>query len=303
MLTNRIQNELLEQVNVMILEHKAQIESSLNCIPLFGAVGGSISLNLANLGSDIDFYLVTKDKPDEILKSIMFDGNEKKEIDFMCVSLNELEEACEKYIQEEHRYPTRFFRNQKDMIEIVASGDLYRPTFKREMIMRMFMADNILEFEKESVRKYYEILKKGLKLIDIWDSQFNRAYGNYHEQIKGRENVLIRKYLYTIHEIVTCHLLMAENETVVMNFKQMLEPPYYEYVSEIAELCDALWDKNSKMSLLKNKAYMTANKKLNNWIENKLEELLQEMKLRETYLKNNYLPFGKSIILHNNLQH
>ena len=68
---------------------------------------------------------------------------------------------------------------------IKKTKDVERADFKREMAMRIYLADQRLEFEHGSLKENYEKLKPGLRVLDIWDSHFNRAYGNYTEDRKS----------------------------------------------------------------------------------------------------------------------
>lgn len=219
-------NDMLETVHREIRKNIDQISTSIGAVPLFGAVGGSVSLNLANESSDIDFYLITSETSEKtsevIIKHVYCPGIK---LDFMCVPIDQLERACADYQKVSRFYPTRFYRNESETERIRKTRDVDRPDFKREMTARIFMADKIFEFVPGSVQKYYERLKKGLLLIDIWDSHFSRAYGNFYEKIVGNDNVLLRKYLYTISELTICYLLLTRKEKPAMNFERMFTPP------------------------------------------------------------------------------
>lgn len=293
---HQIKNEKLGNVSNVIWKNRDSmaIGNRGGFVPLFGAVGGSISLNLANEGSDIDFYLITEEQEGkDVIRTVHL---ENMEIDFMCVPMDELVEECEKYAIQNHRYPTRFYRNESEMNNIIHQKDIERPDFKREMIMRIFLADEILEFKQDAMAECYKRLKKGLLLIDIWDYHFNRAYGNYHEHVEGRENVLLRKYLYIISQIVTCYMLLNDKK-IWMNYRQMLIDAMDIYMdNEIFEICNDLWMENSRVFIGKNKVYMTANLKLNEWIEGSLVKLLRDMKNKEKFLRSQYLTVDSSKI-------
>ena len=240
-------NEQLKKAYNKILQYQNDIKTKFQCVPLIGAIGGSISLNLANEASDIDFYLITKNQSYRDILNTMY--CESGKIDFMCVELQTLIEECEMHSIQAHKYPTRFYRNQAITNSIMQKRDTDRPGFKREMIMRIFLADEIFEFEPRAAKKVYQHLQQGLTLIDAWDYHYNRAYGNYYEYIHGKKQVLLRKYLYTISQITIGYMLL-HNETVVMNYCEMLEnfPALYEDTN-IIEICNQLWYLNKSADL------------------------------------------------------
>lgn len=221
-------NCLLEKVHGVIQKNKAKILEELEDKPLFGAVGGSVALNLANRSSDVDCYIVTQSNTfSKIPKGVIttsIDCSDMK-LDFMCLTIEELVKECIEYDKVEHNYPTRFFRKECEMDIIKKTKDVERADFKREMAMRIYLADQRLEFEHGSLKENYEKLKPGLRVLDIWDAHFNRAYGNYTEKIKNQKVVLLRKYLYTISEITICYLLLLRKEKPIMNYEHMFAPP------------------------------------------------------------------------------
>lgn len=285
----KMENAILGKIRFKILENKKLLAKEIKCKPLIGAVGGSISLNLANESSDVDVYLITAQQDGEnILHSVYLEG---EKVDFMCVTLEDLKKECAEYAKQEHKYPTRFYRNQIEKDLIVQKKDVERPNFKREMVMRIFIADEIIEFEEGIAQQIYEELKNGLSLIDIWDYHFNRAYGNYYEKIKDYDKVSLRKYLYIVSQISICHMLLKSNK-IVMDYRKMFESPYCIYNdNEIIEICVKLWEQNSKVCVNKKEDCIVPNFRLNQWIENNLEELLQGMKDKELFLRNQFLPY------------
>lgn len=284
-------NERLETALEKIRRNKDLIEAAVDGVPLFGAIGSSTALNLANESSDVDFYLIIRSglnyDPEIKIKRLYLSG---MEFDFVCAPLNELVRECENYHAVNHRYPTRFYRNKQEEDKIRLTEDTERPDYKREMIMRIYMSGKILEFEPDSAKKNFKNLKKGCRMIDIWDSYFNRAYGNYFERIKDKDKVMLRKYLYTVSEITLCRLILERNEKPIMDFREMFSKPYCPYTdNEIIDTCNKLWKKNKSADAHKEKEYIPAIKNLNKWIEDQLEELLCELAKREDYLRSTYL--------------
>ena len=287
-----IENQMLKNLDDQIWEKSEYMAEVLGCKPLFGAVGGSISLNLANQSSDIDFYLVTETQTD-MLQTLHY--NDTK-VDFICVELEDLQKECKKFTEKQYQYPTRFYRNESETASIMSVDDVERPDFKREMIMRIFLAEEILEFERGSVVIAYRKLRDALKLIDIWNYHFNRAYGNYHEKIKGKEKVLLRKYLYIISQISICHMIL-NGEEVIMDCKQVIERVGCICNNqEISCLCYGLWEENNQEIKRKNECYIYANPILDEWIEQNLDMLLYKMREKEKLLRENTYGFVPSKI-------
>lgn len=284
-------NELLDKVVNIIENNTSGIAAQIGELPLFGAVGGSISLNLANSKSDIDMYAVMQNSyriNTEV--SVCQVRLQDIELDIMCVPIDELQRECINYDSVEHIYPTRFHRKAGETEKIKGLKDIERPDFKREMVMRIFQSVPIIEFGQGTVQGGYGLLKQGLKLIDIWDMHFSRAYGNFHENIKDREKVLLRKYLYTISEITICNQLMLENKRPIMDFEQMFTPTYCIYKDiYLINVCKKLWEQNRQCDADKSKKYVLLDNKLNNWIEMQLKELIIRMEKKENWLRNTYL--------------
>lgn len=291
---SRMKNETLDRCMSMIQENAGRIEEELECRLLFGAVSGSISLNLSNASSDVDCCLVVDGR------SKGFSGIRIKRIDRAGMGLDcfyaplrEIEAECITYGAVGRKYPTRFYRSQEETDEIVNRKDHERPGFLKEMVMRIYLADKRMELQKGSVENAYGNLKEGLRLIDIWDAYFSRAYGNYWERIREQEQVSVRKYLYTISEIMVCRAVL-KGMRPVMDFEYLVGGGGAGIEQPVLELCRALWEKNRCSSIAKEKSYTLTIPYLNIWIENQLEELVDRMRKKEDFLKEAYLPLDKS---------
>ncbi len=287
-----LDNESLDRTNHFIKQNIADIANVIGVTPLFGAATGSISLHLANdATSDMDMFLVTKENPEKLWNVIK--KSEGVKLDVWSISIDELMQVCDSYAAKKHNYPTILSRTKEETEKIKLVKHFHeRPDFKREMTMRIFMPDALLEFYQGSVAESYEKLHNGLKLIDIWDAHYNRIYGNYHEKIKEDERIAIRKYLYTISEISICKQLTMKIRPN-MNFTHIFDCTYYEYGgARIREMCRELWQRNKTGALAKENMYTDAKPDLNDWIGEMLVELLEEMKQNYDYLSNHYLTLG-----------
>ena len=261
-------------------------EDRLNAIALFGAVGGSWSFNLANESSDIDFCLVVewKNKKGEMIQTEIIEG---ELIDFVCVSLSDIMDVWEEYHNHIHNYPTRFYRSKEEMEKMIQQKDSERIDFLREILIKIFLTEKVIEFQKGILEANQDNIQKNLCLIDVWDYEFNRAYGNYYEKIYNKEKVPVRKYLYTIHQMVTCYELMRGGK-LVMDFEQILDSGS-NYDSWLKDICLKLFNRNKLCGVDKAENYVQADIRLNDWIKKGLEEILGEMQQKEKYLRNHYI--------------
>lgn len=256
---------------------------------LFGAVGGSVSLGLNNRTSDTDYYIVTDQigQNDVELMELRIEG---KDIDFMCVNIETIINKINEYNDCQHFYPTYFYRKKNMESKILTVKDYNRPDFPREVIMRIFLADEILEFTEGSIQKYYEKIKDGLLKIDIWDYHFTRAYGNYQNYIKDKDEVLVRKYLYTIHQLFTCDWIINCKGKPPMDFHKLL---FTQKDSWIIEKAGELQRINQNATNQKEKQKIACDKDLNLYIQKQLEETLNEMKISEKCLREKRLEIEK----------
>lgn len=223
------------------------------------------------------------------------------EIDIVYAQIDEVIAECAEYAAAEHRYPTRYHRGKKEMEGIVqCHKEIERPGFLREMVMRVYLADQMIDFEKDAAFRNYEKLKNGLRLIDIWDDYFSHAVGNYEEKIRDRNMVLRRKYLYCISQIMLCHSILKETRKPVMNFSEYFYKgggmllPYIEH--EIRDVICQLWEQNRELGRKKEEDYVCADLQLNKWIESNLNRLADGMLEQERRLKDVYLPFDRQKI-------
>lgn len=280
---NRCENEALKRIDAIILENGKTIADRLGCKLLFGAVGGSYSLNLASRCSDIDCYLIVDGRlQNEMVQTVDLNGTQ---IDFICVNLAEILQECRKFKVEQRQYPTRFYRSREENTLYQKLKEIERPGFKREMPIRIFLAEEILEFEKGSVDAVYSKVSDCLRLVDICDYFFNRAYGNYYESIETEEKVLLRKYLYTISQISICYMILDHAE-MIMDYKRMIgNLPYICNDRELRQLCNKLWTKNNSEVTKKSKSYVNSEAILNKWIVENLDKILRRIESEEVILK------------------
>lgn len=203
---------------------KKKLESLCGGKVLFGAVGGSFSLGLQSEDSDFDVYIMVKNARFQGVKQIhnIFNIN-GVEIpgDYMCVDYSCALEELRDYVLCEKKYPTKLNYTDEEKERYIGKKDVERPDFSRSLFYRIFLADEIVG--REAAKEFLREHGMYLKTRDIVDYQFSRLYGNYTEKIKGRETVLARKYLYCMHQILTCKELMAANRKPPMDFLDLVQ--------------------------------------------------------------------------------
>lgn len=214
----------MEHLSDSIEKQRDKLESLCGGKVLFGAVGGSFSLGLQSGDSDFDVYIMVKNACFQGVKQIhnIFNIN-GVEIsgDYMCVDYSCALEELRDYVLCEKQYPTKLNYTDEEKERYIGKKDIERPDFSRSLFYRIFLADEIVG--KEEAKGFLREHSKYLKTKDIVDYQFSRLYGNYIEKIEGREAVLARKYLYCMHEVLTCKELMTTNRKPPMNFLDLVQ--------------------------------------------------------------------------------
>ncbi|MEE0686830.1 MAG: nucleotidyltransferase domain-containing protein [Lachnospiraceae bacterium] len=285
-------NDNLKRTYEIVNQVVPLLEKEINRNCLFGAVVGSTASGLANTGSDIDFVMVTEG--DAFNKVITKDYVvEDKEIGFMILALDDLLDACEKYLSVEHKYPICMYRTKEEEEIMAKLKPQERSDYIREMaIVLFFQSPKVIEYKQGILDAYKDKLVKGVRFIDIWNYQFVRIYGNFNNEIKEKKEVLIRKYLYTVYEIMLGEYLL-KNE----NMKRLPTVNFYEWVNNIYD-----WSEDERVKNIVNKLYnmhkqqnldkkykVLAEPLLNEWIKKSIETQLAIIPAKEDILKNTYL--------------
>lgn len=215
---------MIKHLSKSIEMKREKLESLCGGKVLFGAVGGSFSLGLQSGDSDLDVYIMVKNACFRGVKQIhdIFNINGMEiPCDYMCVDYFRALEELRDYALCEKKYPTKLNYTEEEKERYIGKKDIERPDFLRSLFYRVFLADEIVG--REAAKDFLREHAAYLKTRDIVDYQFSRLYGNYTEKIEGREAVLVRKYLYCMHEILTCKELMATNRKPPMNFLDLVQ--------------------------------------------------------------------------------
>lgn len=215
---------MIKHLSKFMEMQKEKLESLCGGKVLFGAIGGSYSLGLQSMDSDVDVYVMIADADFQGVKHIYdvfeIDGKEISG-DYMCVDYSRALEELKSYVLTEKEYPTKLHYTDEEKKRYIGKKDIERPDFTRSLFYRIFLADEIIG--KEEAKRFLMEHSKYLKTKDIVDYQFSRLYGNYIERIEGREVVSARKYLYCMHEVLACKELMTTNRKPPMNFLDLVQ--------------------------------------------------------------------------------
>jgi len=256
-------------INEQVIKNNIEnIIYKLDCTPLVCAIGGSNSFGLANKTSDVDIYAIVDgiNRDEKVfVESICVGG---LQADFICVDFSFCKNKCDENIEKNHVYPSCMHRGQYEKRIISLQKDIQREEFPREVIGRIFASDVIVETRRGEAERCYHDLCNGLRIADIWESYYNRAYGNYYEHICCRESVLLRKYLYTISELLICRYLM-DYEDIVLDFTQLINT----YVSKKTRVYDCVMDlfERNKEAQYKSKELVCRNKTIDEWIDKRIQ--------------------------------
>lgn len=269
-----------EYITQSIFASLEKIEETLGYQVMFGAVGGSYSLGLQNSSSDIDCYFIlntdnslgfVKKKIDCLIQC------KRAAVDAMCVSYGELLREIEEFGKVPRRYPTILYRTEESE-ENVGKKDIERSDFKRSMLFRVLLSDQIIH--AAVAKQKSEELADGIRIRDIIDYQFTRAYGNYREAICQKQFIPVRKYLYTVHEICTSKALMNSHQKPAMDFMHLIDGTVFSKV--VSEKIADIYGKNKYASEDKGKVLVPQCVELNQFIVDSIDEI-------RCYLQTNVL--------------
>lgn len=261
--------ELCNYVNCQEREIEEQCGGKI----LFGAVGGSYSLGLQNRTSDVDVYLMLENLDFQGVKTVhhTFRVNESAVSgDFLCIDYHQALEELRNYLFKEKKYPTKFYYTDEEKKNYLEKKDMERPDFMRGMFYRIFLADELIG-QKEA-KKFLAEYGRKLKVKDIVDYQFSRVYGNYKEKIEGKRRVEIRKYLYCIHEVLTCKSLMESAKKPPMLFMDLLEKSKLDV--GLNKILLDLYEWNLRAEVGKEHLCVTADDDLNRFICEQISEII-----------------------------
>lgn len=190
------------------------------------SLGGSRAIGLENQMSDYDFYMVYEG-------SSLYDKKkmtvwiETLPLDIRCCSCQTIKAHNVNYHPEFIQYPSILYRTQKQMNENKINKNIDREDFYRGLVYQTLLNDMVwTQHPKEA---YFDCMDHILDIRAVADYYFTRAWGNYIYCIKDHTQISIRKYLYTIYEILYCQWLLTKKIYPPFNF--------LELISSISEVC------------------------------------------------------------------
>lgn len=253
----------LKQCNIEVEKKIDKIENIMEGRVLFGAIGGSYALGLQNNSSDIDVFVM--------LDNVNFSGFRKEHFEIEengikidCTGVNYRQALVDinRYVLLPKEYPTKLHYSEKEIQENVGKRDYERPDFVRSLLYRIGLSDEILM--KERMQREYENYGKLMKIIDIIDYHFSCLLGNYMECIFEKNNVNIRKYLYCVHQILTCRWLMNYKDRPSMDFERLLKRSLID--EEVKNVVDQIYVINKMTMGKKEKVEIEKENILNQFI-------------------------------------
>ena len=250
----------LTEINkaIKLLEKNYNINISL------ASVGGSTIIGLNNLSSsDFDIYALAKDlRKDEItFKS--------PNIDIFCFAERYVIENMHSWELINHKYPTILYRNLNQVTN--EYDDSARSLIIKIMMSDLILRDNYLFTDPKEVAD-------GLKIINVIDYFYSRAYGSYKKFISC-DIIPVRKYLYTLYNVYAIKWILQQKSKPIDFFRLL---SFYRADSNVCKKVISLYcmniNSNSKDDLVINK-----DDEINNYIRENLTELQYEI---STYSEN-----------------
>lgn len=263
-----------EQAVLKLKDHKG-----LNV--LFGNQDGSRSRGLSNRSSDIDMHVFGKTDNPKIAYELMWeegeDGGQTIVYDIAPHCAEFTLQEVEAYGSVARRYPTVFYRTQEEenkyLPENIHWNIRYREDGEIFEFIQFLIADTI--FLNESAQINMERFYQLVKTVDMLDLQYVRAYGNFQHYIKGKEEVLVRKYLYTCYELFFCEWMIQKGTRPPMVFQELMEGVTLK--NDVMQSIYRLLKQNEQNGGHKTKLTCAADKKLNQYLAQMLQQLRQKI--------------------------
>lgn len=279
----------LEQIFDAMDKPIAYLNEKFQINAICGQIAGGRAMGLSGRKSDSDFDIFYRQKsginppPLKCIENVMICDKEV-EVEFNFINLEKLEIAAKSMLEKETKgYPTNFYRNEAD--ENKYSPENILPRWEREEYLftkfhTFVMGDNYW-FGKEMLGFDMSNYYKMEKVIDALDYYFIRAYGNYSNYISTGSELLVRRYLNCIWQVLSCEWILQRGTRPAMNIniliEQMIDSP------EIKDIIGEYYDLNCNADVDKKDLFCESNQELNAYIYN----LLSEQKNRiEKYNRN-----------------
>lgn len=241
------------------------LEKEKSFKPLFGNLDGSISRGMSNDTSDVDMHIFGETDNLEITFELeygeAFIKNRKVTYDIALHAYEVTLKALDDYNSRAKKYPTVFFRTEEEKntysFQKIHWNVRYRPDGEIFELLQFLIADSIFIRNKDEVKIGLNQMYEAYRTIDMLDLQFVRAYGNYNNLMKNdQEEILLRKYLYTLYEIFFCNWILEKQTRPPLDFRELLkeqkvDPAVFENILQVFELNHTATEHKSKQMCTK----------------------------------------------------
>ncbi len=280
----------------------SELEKDVCIESLFGRVAGSVTQGLNSKASDNDFLVFVTKK--DGYTGLSYDDSEMqsrgvkeerqdpyeghiyytRELD-QCQIEYEMgyivfEEALKRI--NDHKnvlktgYPSCFYRSKE---EKERCNNLHPQLRKRDeypdMMILLLLMDDYMWVKSGDVDPEIVSLYKTEKIIDILDTYYVRAYGNYEHFIKDKESVPVRKYLYTMDHLTKMKWLIEKGTKSPVNFIKTMNG--ITIPQDVKESVEKYLLMNKDSEVYKTKYYERSDEHLNTYIGDSLEQIRSDM--------------------------
>ena len=263
-----------------------KVEEEFHIKAMFGRIAGSKTQGLSSKASDNDFLIFCKKQegfsqekhygvvyyPAELLGEMV-----EFEIGWILVD-NAVQDVMERYNKNYINYPTNFYRTPEEEKEYLPENMPKLMIDRKEYAFVMFhlliLGDTIWASEELSEFDFNQLYRME-KTIDVLDTYFVRAYGNYRHFFNNKDVVLARKYLYTFSQLFAMEWLLKYRTKPPVNFKELEEEMLGDL--EVKKILDTYYELNKNTELHKTKYQEKSSEILNKYIGESLEKIKGEM--------------------------
>lgn len=279
----------LEQIFESMADPIANLNQRFQINALCGQIAGGRAMGLSGLRSDNDFdifYKQTSGLTPPGLKYVeeIIINNKPVEVEFNLINLTNLEKAAKNtFLQKHNGYPTNFYRTTEEM-EKFLPGNLLPRWEREEYFFTKFhtfiMGDNYwygIAMSEHDMNTYYKMEKT----IDALDYYFIRAYGNYKNYIATSSELLVRRYLNCIWQILSCEWILTYKTRPAMNINHLIEQIID--CKDIKKIVGKYYHLNCNSNMDKKELFCNSNKDLNEYI---YKLLCRQKEKIENYNKN-----------------
>jgi len=209
---------------------------------------------------------------------VTLNDGERVPFDLDLVFRDEIEKKNAVYKDEIKKYPTVYHRTAEEQERMNRAYPTLRAREDYSLWMQqlLFLNDTVWVKDEEGYCQYLEALKDRF-VIDFLDGFFCRILGNWNNCINNKEEVLVRKYLYTVFHIEMSCWILKKNTKPPMNFLELIST-----VEIDKSVCDEIlkyYYLNSNATIYKTKYFEPKSDILNEYIIQMIEYLCQNIRL------------------------